>query len=201
MHKGTKLGPRDYWNTKINYHQREAFNEFKKLQVMKETHELKKRLFQLHPADKNLQNEISKLEERIKMYERSYKINLGQFMGWTIRAKYGRKNLAHIAPYLEKYGEKAGFIYIFRTLDEQPIYKIGKTRSLKSRTTTHNIDQPFEYVMIEHTEECDLVEKMLHSLLDSQRLTDTAKREWYNLSDEHIERIKQFFKWSISNKK
>lgn len=192
MHKGTKLGPRDYWQTKINYNKRVAFEQFQKLQVLQD---------QL--ANLKTEDEIKKLKERIDSTNWSYRYHLADFHKWSERQKYGGKNLRFIAPYIKKHGERAGFIYVLRTLEENPVYKIGKTRSLLSRTHSYNSargknDKPVEFIMLEHTEECDIVERLLLEIFKHKRVRGY---EWFSFSPEDIDQLKKYFRWTLNNRK
>ncbi|MEX6702301.1 GIY-YIG nuclease family protein [Peribacillus frigoritolerans] len=194
MKKGTKLGRRDYWQTYINYNEREAYKAFEKFQLLKKKLDLKKQLADLEQLNEASQQELKEISKEIELYERIYRRHLKDYEMWSFRQVYGRKNLGFIAPYIEKHGEKAGFIYILRALEEKHMYKVGKTRSLFSRTNSYNSQIPMEFVLIQHTEECDLVERLLLDLFKEKRIKGY---EWFLLTDEDIERIKKYFKHCI----
>lgn len=203
MHKGTKLGPRDRWQMNMNYSKRQAYKYFKQLQVLKKRFLLRKQLADLESWTEENIKKLNELKRDIDTCESLYKAYLRDFQFYSYRKKYAKINQSFIAPYIEKYGEKAAFIYVFKTIEENPVYKIGMTRNLKSRADSYNtkktgIKTPYEFIFIFHTEEVELVERLLIELFKDK----VAKgKEWFYLSAEDLELIQRIFKKSLDNKK
>lgn len=204
MHKGTKLGPRDFWQTKINFCKREAYRYYKQYDHLQKVLSLKRQLAELEGSNSESEFELEKMESRLSTLKSLYTFKLWEFKKWSIRKKYGTKSLNFVAPYVEKYGEKAGFIYLIRTLEDRPLYKLGKTKNLWSRANSYNSDKtglrakPYEFVLVQHTEECDLIEKLLIEVFKDK----VAKgNEWFWFSDEDIGTLRRYLKHAISNQK
>ena len=62
------------------------------------------------------------------------------------------------------------------------IIKIGKTRNIKKRESYYTDNQIGDIFYIKRCYNCDLIEKVIHHILDKHR--EENNKEWFNISDE-----------------
>ena len=102
-------------------------------------------------------------------------------------------NFSFIDPYLEKHGERAGFVYLLESVNGPKKYKIGMTRNLKSRIHFYNSrykDIGLKIRMLRHSEDCELIEKLFINLYKNKVVQGS---EWFRFDDGDLEQIRKFF--------
>ncbi|MGP4060374.1 hypothetical protein [Halobacillus sp. H74] len=111
--------------------------------------------------------------------------NIEEAKQLEFRREFCKKNFSFINPYLEKYGENTGFVYVLKTLKGKPVYKIGKSKSLRSRVNLYHSEKKnvgVELILLKHTKDYELFEEKT-----------ACGREWFWLIKEDIELLKKYF--------
>lgn len=112
---------------------------------------------------------------------------------YTFRREIALYNFGFIEPYLDKHGERAGFVYLLESVKGPKKFKIGMSRNLRNRVHFYNSrykDTGLKIILLRQSEDCELIENLLIKLYRDKL---HKGREWFQFDDGDLGQINKYF--------